>query len=142
MGSTCSSVFASSSHPLLHIYTFSFPCQRAPPFLRLLAPAVIFSSHPQLQFYFRLFLVLLSSFFNTMPATLLHPQLLVPPSHKASDHSLASLFIIIELKELILVLCQTCLSSEPSYLLQWLEMVVERGPEVVFLKLGFFQNIG
>ena len=77
-----------------------------------------------------------------MPATLLHPQLLVPPSHKDSDHSLASLFIIIELKEMILVLCQTCLSSEPSYLLQWLEMVVERGPEVVFLKLGFFQNIG
>lgn len=48
LGSTCSSVFPSSSHPRLHIYTFSFPCQRAPPFLRLLAPAVIFSSHPQL----------------------------------------------------------------------------------------------
>lgn len=77
-----------------------------------------------------------------MPATLLHTQLLVPPSHKTSDHSLASLFIIVELKELILVLCQTCLSSEPSYLFQWMEMLVERGPEVVFLKLGFPQNIG
>ena len=77
-----------------------------------------------------------------MPATLLHPQLLVPLSHKASDQSLAHLFIVVELNAVILVLCQTCLRSEPSYVLQWVEMMVEKGREVVFLKLGSFQNTG
>lgn len=136
----CVPFFFSPSATYLHIQ-FSLPesssfSPAASPSCHLLVPS------PVTQFYFRLFLVLLSSFFNTMPATLLHTQLLVPLSHKTSDHSLASLFIIVELKELILVLCQTCLSSEPSYLFQWMEMLVERGPEVVFLKLGFFQNIG
>lgn len=92
-----------------------------------------------MQFYIMLFPVLLSPFFlNTLLATLNHLQLLVIPSSEVSDHCSGPLFIIVELNILIVVLSQTCLRSELSYILHWLEMMVEKGQEIVFLKFRLF----
>lgn len=67
---------------------------------------------------------------------MLFPVLCLPPSCKPG--TTVSLFITAELITLMLVLSQTYLTSEPSYVLQCMEMMVGKGREVVFLKFTLF----
>lgn len=132
--STCSSVFPFSSHPLLHIYTSNFSCQRAPPFLRLLAPAVIFASHPQLCNLHYIFQVLLFPFFMLcLPPSSTSSSLSLPLLSRASDHYSVP---FCWMNELMLVLFRP-IRYFSSYKLQWVEKMLAKREEV-FLKFRLF----
>lgn len=101
--------------------------------LKLPVPAVIFASHPQLH-NFTLCFSLYPSCHSPPPHT---PRFSSCPPPK-SVATIQFPFIIVELNALILVLSQTSLKSETSYVLHGVEMMVGKVWQVIFLIFRLF----